>query len=222
MVVSIAHGAASAFHGAQRLFTIAALTFFLSVILLHAAVVSIQAKSIEPGLRDIGQRFASQFGDLDDVSQKIIAQGGVYDASAPVLHRAGQAVWNYLLILAPLSMIYIWVLIFAKLFEYTLSDSTSYFRNYLLGGLTFLVIQIIYLLYVNTDPDRVSVLMQPFLALWHLIQAIPHLISPIAEQIHRVESSEIANSTIAKVIEIRVPERRKRITRLHPNRSNTR
>src|SRR5258708_21752934 len=176
----------------KNLFTISTITIFLVIILAHALIVAIQTHDIGPGLQDIGHRFVGATRDLDTKTTQIIAQKGVYDASGGSVKGVLATIWVYGSLFASLFVIGLWIQIFAKLYAWTLFRKQAQpLASYVLGFITFALIQSAYLLVFDPNPAKLSLLGSPFLALWHLGQALPYLINPIAEGIGKVEGSQI-------------------------------
>lgn len=194
-------GAASVASKLGKVFSISVFLILFSIILSNAAFESIEQKSFEPIIKDLGKRFVGVTQDLGDQSLKVIERRGVFDASLPLHSIAWEIFLVYGIFLASLASLFVWIKLFAIIIEKSpLSDSTSDFKNYGFAIIFFFAFQVVYLLATTENPNKFEVIAAPFISFVHLWNALPYFISPIAEQIQNVEDSPVANTTIAKLV----------------------
>src|SRR5258705_2976859 len=103
----------------KNIFTISTVTLFLGILLAQAVIISIQAKSPEPGLKLIGKRFASATLDLDTQSLKIVQQRGVYDSADGSVKGVWHLLVAYFNLASAVFIIFVWLKLFAWLLERT-------------------------------------------------------------------------------------------------------
>src|SRR5438552_1506851 len=93
----------------KKFLTIGSITIFLVILLANAIIVSLQAHSLEPGLRDIGHRFLASTQDLDTETLRIIEQKGAFTRGDSWPATVWSFFINYSKLLAAIFVIWIWI-----------------------------------------------------------------------------------------------------------------
>jgi hypothetical protein len=194
--------AVSTWEKLRGLLKFGSISIFIVILILYALLVSLRTGDITPALYEIGGKTLGVTKALSDLSLKIIAQQGVYDDSEGKLKGIWDAVLTYALLFGYLMLAWFYINLLAKGYEKTISDSTSWFRNILLGFMTFLVFQAMYLIIFEPRPEaigNVQLAATPLKAFFHFGQSLYYILDPVVQGIKTIEGSEIVNKTIERL-----------------------
>ena len=160
------------------------LALFLTVLLVHAIVISIQAQDVTPGIEELGARFLMPTIKLQNISLEIIEREGFYVRAG---NNIFSDIWNagsaYILYIAQFWIILMWITVLAFVVSISpWSNDSERFKNYLGGILLFFAVQWIFIL-MNKEPDLN--LMSPILAFKDVLIAFPYVFQPFVDIVER-------------------------------------
>lgn len=159
------------------------LFFFLLIPLLYAIVLSVQAGDIGVGLHYFAPRILEPTKIIIEQTDLLVQNEGQHESFFGFVLTW----WN---LLSSIYIIFRWIWLFQLIWAFFL-DKSRVSINWVMGMMTFFILEIIYLLYIQ-EPNG---LMIPFQAIGNLFKAFPYLIKPFA----RFVDSGVENTTIENV-----------------------
>jgi hypothetical protein len=171
------------------------MSIFFAVLLINAVIISIQAHSIEPGLKDIGGRLLFTTENLNTESLKIISNGGVF----PNTGEFFKDIWIMFIILSGLLtsifIIYIWLKLFSFVAKHMIIfDDSKTAVSYIIATGIFFGLQVALIVFFTDKSPTI-----PFIAFSNFIKAIPFAFSPMAKIADKISGTEGFNETINNI-----------------------
>ena len=168
------------------------------IIFAHAIVESIQQRSFEPFLKEVGQRVVLASKALQAESKAIVAQEGIYDGSEGRFAGIWGTIKQFSGLLGALIAVWGWLWVF-NFFWSKSPWSYNAFTTYTLAFLTFWGIQFVILLvtasragepvaFVGGENSITYFAVQPLLAFVDFFKAVPYLLSPASKVVERIEN----------------------------------
>lgn len=154
-----------------------------AVIFLAAIIQSVENRSIEPLINEVGGRIAATTLDLNQESLKVIAQGKIIDTTQGIWKGLWASLVTYSGILSSLYFMLVWIMLLSWMVEKSfVGDSSRWFYNTSWGIILFIFFQIVYLLFVQPgDITKQEALTIPFVAFWNFFKAFAIVIAPFAK-----------------------------------------
>lgn len=171
----------------------------VGTIFIQAVIVSIEGKSIEPGLHLLGERFLYPTLEIYEISNKIITNEGLYikednfwsgiwnlTSDSWNLFRAFVIMWLYIRIMAW----FIW--------NFIIWDDSKKPVGYVISILTFIAIQMLLLTTQKGVP-----IMTPIYAFRDFFKSVPYLIEPVTKVADNVIGEKVnISSNITSAVNI--------------------
>ena len=185
----------------RRLLTYSFLTIIFFLIFANAISKSIEARSFEPLVTDIGGRFAYSTRELNRASLEVEENPRILDFSSGFFKGLWHGILVYSDLISSFSIIFLWIYLLAKLIGFSpFSDTSNVFRNYFMAIIIFFILQSMFLLatiavegnatgFTTGDNSIVYNLMLPFKAFGNFFRVIPILLSPFVRTIERFSDS---------------------------------
>lgn len=166
-----------------KLFRLSFLSLFLTFIIINAIVLSIESKSIEPALKDIGGRLLYTTQNIQKLSLDIIENDGLYVPTPKFFGGIGNYLWNIWDLFSNVYVCFLWITIFIKFYVWSpLSNESNKFVNLVLSICTFIILQAFFIL-ILTSPlegqSRLEMSYTPVKAFYDFGRALPKLLSPV-------------------------------------------
>lgn len=181
----------------KRFFIFTIMFIVFMIIFANAIVQSVQQRSFQPIVDDLGFRWLQTTFALEEESQTIIDQGGVYEANSGFFGSSGQAFFSISGTLGPILIIYVWIRVLMYIAARSpLSGDISQWGNHLAIAVTFFFfLQILILLLFGHGGQSFVI---PFRAFWTFFKAIPFILSPMSAIAERFigEGSNITNVSV--------------------------
>ena len=178
------------------------------IIFSNAIVLSINQKSIDPLLNELGSRFFFASQSLEEASQAIIDQGGVYDSSGAWYSKIWSVISNSAELLFAILVVFTWIRVLAWIVKKSpLSNESNWFINYSLGLIAFIVIAGIATVVraavagdITSYTHAIYLLSLPVKSFITFFKALPYILSPIANILGKRHSAVNINETIVNAI----------------------
>jgi hypothetical protein len=163
-------------------FRVSLLSIVFVIILIQSVIISVEQKSIEPAIEELGNRFILVTETIDELSLEIIENKGSFDKEDGVFKSFLNFFKSIWVLLESLVIMYFWISILAKVsLKGILQDDSKTAASYTLGTIAFFVFQII-AIQAYTDKS----MMAPFLAFRNLALALPYIFKPIADMAQKI------------------------------------
>lgn len=160
--------------GFKFLFKWSFLFFWILLLLINAIIISLQAGTIEVGLKDIGNRLLLPTIQLGEDSREIVKSGGII-----IEDSFWKTFQNYLSLILNLYTICMWIYVFTWIWGKTPFTNGLSFTNLFLGFLTFLVIMLLFNAYYGK-----YAFIEPIKAIfWDFPRILPYIVSKTKETI---------------------------------------
>jgi len=160
------------------------------IIIINSVIISIEAGSIEPGLKDLGQRFMAPTQKLGEESRDIISRQGIYDEDEPFL----KSIWQFILKISSLTssivIILLWLKALVFVFLIVGMDTSKRPFAYLLAILFFILVQ------VPLSMMQGGSWMTPISAFIDFIRAIQYIVKPIVKIGDKLNANDLAKVAI--------------------------
>lgn len=181
----------------KRFFSFTILFVIFLIIFTNAIVESVQQRSFQPMIDDVAFRWVQTTFALQEESQIIIDQGGVYEPNQGFFRSAWQTFSSLSGVLGPIFIIYIWIkiLMWGAAHSPLSGDISQWWNHVAIAVSFFFIFQVIFLLLFGHGIQAFAI---PFIAFWTFLKAIPFIISPIANVAERFvgEGSNMTNGSI--------------------------
>lgn len=162
----------------------------ITVILINAVIISIETGSIEPGIKEVGNRFLLVTETLGEQSREIIQNQGTYNPDDSFFKAFLDFSKNFYNIFESIIIIYFWMKIFTLLIMYTIiSDSSKQTASFLVAIIIFFAMQIIFIL-AFTDKSITA----PFNAFMDFARAIPYIFKPAVKIVSQVSGQDLVTN----------------------------
>lgn len=148
------------------------LIILFSVIFINSIILSIEERSIEPFIKEMGNRFILVTNNLAIESQKIIDNGNIYVDTGNFLKDIWVSFSLLSGILSSLYIIFIWFLLITFIARHLISYEP--YVTYIIFLLVFFGLQIIFIKIYEDLP-----ITTPFLSIYTFFKSIPYIIKPI-------------------------------------------
>ena len=182
MVAAVPVAAAGRGFRIGKLFLFKKLKWFLmflifGILIINAVLISVEAKSVEPGIAYIGEKFLYTTQNLGEESEKIIEQGGAYPTADGFFENLWNFLKNFYGIFTALFIMYVWIKILALIFLHgVLFDTSKQPIAFLLAVIAFFGLQMLFIAGFGNGS-----LMDPFRAIGSFFKSLPYMIKPLAK-----------------------------------------
>jgi len=150
-----------------------------AIIIVNAILISLDAHSVEPGIRDLGGRFLYVTKTLDDESLKIIDRGSIYPHTGNILSDLWMFITSISGLFTAFYIIYFWIKILSFIAKhFIIFDDSKTAVSYIIGIGIFFTMQILLIVLLKKEEG----VLYPFVAMQHFFEAIK-LIIPSATKI---------------------------------------
>jgi hypothetical protein len=164
------------------------------ILFIQAISIGINQGSYDSVLQSLGEKFFNITQDLQMHSQEIIGRGALF-----------RGYWDLLLVgwyfFCDLSLVYLWIKLFVWLWGASpFSNDSNKFINFLLGFLTFIFFQVIYLFFFSTRLEgqtNLDLFKTPLWAFYYLFKALVLIFSSV--NFENTISPIINSSNVASV-----------------------
>lgn len=147
------------------------------IMLINAVIISVEAKSVEPGIIYIGGKFMYTTQNLGEESEKIISQGGVYPTEDGFFKNLRNFLKNFYGIFAALFIMYIWIKVLSLIFLHgVLFDTSKQPVAFFLAIIAFFGLQMLFI-----SAFAGGSLTEPFRAFGSFFKSLPYMIKPLAK-----------------------------------------
>lgn len=176
---------------------------------LGSIIESVQTRSLEPMLYDLGGTLLLSTNELASTSQDIISTGNIYDFSNGVWH----GIWNLLTLaaefIAAAWIVYVWIKMFAWIVAQTpFSFPGNNFTNYSFGTLIYMVLQMLAITVlaaafgkIGSITDAIGYMTVPWKALILFFKAIFVFFVPASEYIDKASGTKLNQSSLEALIQ---------------------
>lgn len=150
------------------------MSIFLGIILLNAIIISIETGSVEPGMKDLGNRFFMVTKNINTLSEQVIEEGGIYNSTEGFWD--GIFIWikHSWVLFSNIYIVWLWIKVLSKAISSSpWSNVSMTFANYSGAILIFLFSQMTFIGYWAPEEG----IMTPINAFINLGKALPYLIS---------------------------------------------
>jgi len=187
-----------------RILKLGLFSLFLFFIIISTIITAVNTGSIIPAIKDLGGRFLFITDNIKELSNKIIENEGIYIRKSNIFKSIGSYLWALWDLFTNLYILYLWIKIFTKLYGWSpISNDSAKFANLCLAIVTFLILQMLFIL-IFIEPtigqSRFEQMYIPFTAFYDLFRAIPYLIPDFTRLTNSVSPNINGNKDITPII----------------------
>lgn len=160
---------------------------FAFVILLNSVIISIEQRSIEPGLRDLGDRVLNPLIDLQEKSEEIIKNKGFFNAEDGFISKTGKTFLTYIQFLSPIFTLILWFKVFFFIGKhFIIMDTSRTFNAGLTAFMMLYIVQVLFIMFFSGEEISINMLYIPFKAIITMIKALPFLVPSAVDGFNKV------------------------------------
>ena len=174
----------------RKLLSFSLLGIFLVIILINSIVISVENKSIEPAIKDLGNRFIYSTEKINDISVQIIEQGGLTLPDNGFFSNTWLFLTTFSELFTQCYILYLWIKIFSWVcLRFVLWDDSKTTTASLISILFVYFIQALLL------AKKGGSMMMPIEAIINLIKSIPYIIQPAKDIADNFVGDNFSNVT---------------------------
>ena len=193
-----------------RKFAFFSLLFVVFLIIFsNAIIMSVEQKSFEPLLNELGGRFFLASQSLETASLDAIERGGIYDPAGPWYGDVWEFVSNLSELIFAVMVIWMWLRVLMWIVKKTpLSDESRWFTNFTLALLTFIVLEAAFILIKAAVAGEITdyrhalyLVSLPVRSFYSFFLALKFIFSPFASAIgDKMQPTNKLNDTLTTAI----------------------
>jgi len=193
---------------AKRVFFIGFLFLTFLIIFMNAIIQSVNERSAEPLLTELGSRFFFASQALEIASQDVIDHQGMYDPEGPWYGDTWEWITNFSELIFAVLVIWTWMRVFMWIYKKSpISDESRWFVNFLLALGSFIILEsmaiIIRAAVAGTIIDykhAMYLASLPVQSFWTFFKCLPYVFGPIAESVGNKWETFNINDTAQAVV----------------------